>query len=329
MSWRKLASVAFTALSLVGVANAQNGHILWDPVGNTCDPLAQSGGQPDLAAAVKKVWYEIEYMASNALNVMNNLDSGNLRQSDPWEYYRVAATYNTFFDENHPDGKARWIQVRDALTTMSQASRQDNVYIACDDDFMYQTDANTGDIMWQRPHEIQVPNAQVLNMGPNQMTCGKAHQQGKDLIGYRSDGGPTPTQQDPYYVIVCAKYQLSNVYLDSLTVQSGVSLDDYKSFTTTLFHEWLHVMLPQGMRGDMAGGTAQGGERYGVAGTQQLRSDYAPENPDSITLFAVALAASQWYWVTTQAESQQDVWNRLNSDVDGRNVIQNLGLTYP
>ena len=79
----------------------------------------------------------------------------------------------------------------------------------------------------------------------------------------------------------------------------------------------------------MSGGTAAGGERYGVSGTQQVRSDYSPENPDSITLLAVALAANQWFWGTTQAESAQDVWNRLNSDAAGKQVIQNLKLTQP
>ncbi|KAJ4264233.1 hypothetical protein NW762_005427 [Fusarium torreyae] len=328
MSWRKIASVAVATLSLASVANAQNGNIAWDPVGNTCDDLAKAAGAPDLQTAVKKVWQEIESMASNALDLLNKVESGVLTtQSDPWEFYRVVATYDTFFDYSHQDGQNRLTKVKNALSDMSQASKQDNVYIACDDDFMYQTDSN-GHVMWQQPHLVNVPNAPLLDMGPDKMTCKSANQQGKALIGYRS-GDQAPTPSDPCYVVVCAIYQLKNVYLDSLPVQSGVSLDDYKSFTTTLFHEWLHVMQPKIMRGDMSGGTAAGGERYGVSGTQQVRSDYSPENPDSITLFAVALAANQWFWGTTQAESAQDVWNRLDSDAAGKQVIQNLKLTKP
>lgn len=84
------------------------------------------------------------------------------------------------------------------------------------------------------------------------------------------------------------------------------------------------------VRGDMAGGLAAGGERYQVSGTQQVRSTYAPENPDSITLFALALAANDWYWLTTKAESKLDVWNRFISQGQvGLNMIAALGLTAP
>ena len=65
-------SAAIAALSLTGVS----AKIYWDPVGNTCDPLAGKAGAPNLDDAVKKVWQEIEGMASNALQSMNDIDSG-------------------------------------------------------------------------------------------------------------------------------------------------------------------------------------------------------------------------------------------------------------
>ena len=113
MSWRKLASVAVATLSLASVANAQNGNIAWDPVGNTCDGLVKAAGAPDIQAAVKKVWQEIEGMASNALDLLNKVESGTLTtQSDPWEFYRVVATYDTFFDYSHQGGQNRLTKVK-------------------------------------------------------------------------------------------------------------------------------------------------------------------------------------------------------------------------
>ena len=107
---------AIAALSLTGVS----AKIYWDPVGNTCDPLAGKAGAPNLDDAVKKVWQEIEGMASNALQSMNDIDSGALtRDSDPWEYLRVVGTYDTFFDAQHPDGFPRWNSVKGMISSGS------------------------------------------------------------------------------------------------------------------------------------------------------------------------------------------------------------------
>lgn len=84
------------------------------------------------------------------------------------------------------------------------------------------------------------------------------------------------------------------------------------------------------MRGDSAGGTAAGGERYQVIGTQEVRSTYAPENPDSVTLFALSLAIDDYYFLTTKAETKQEVWTRFNNEGQtGQNIIQSFGLTQP
>ena len=90
--------------------------------------------------------------------------------------------------------------------------------------------------------ELPSDKSKILNMGPDQLQC-SANKQGKDLIGYRTgwDGSDTDHMS---YVVLCANYQLHNVYLDEFTIQSGKSLDDFKSLTTTLFHEFLHVWLP-------------------------------------------------------------------------------------
>lgn len=102
-------SAAIAALSLTSVS----AKIHWDPVGNTCDPLAGKVGAPTLDDAVNKVWQEIEGMASNALQSMNDIDSGALtKDSDAWEYLRVVGTYDTFFDVQHPDGFPRWNSVK-------------------------------------------------------------------------------------------------------------------------------------------------------------------------------------------------------------------------
>ena len=90
--------------------------------------------------------------------------------------------------------------------------------------------------------ELPSDQSRILNQGPDQLQC-SANKQGKDLIGYRSgwDGSDTNHMS---YVVLCANYQLHNVYLDEFTIQSGKSLDDFKSLTTTLFHEFLHVWVP-------------------------------------------------------------------------------------
>jgi hypothetical protein len=90
--------------------------------------------------------------------------------------------------------------------------------------------------------ELPSDQSRILNQGPDQLQC-SANKQGKDLIGYRS-GWDGSDANHMSYVVLCANYQLHNVYLDEFTIRSGKSLDDFKSLTTTLFHEFLHVWVP-------------------------------------------------------------------------------------
>lgn len=75
---------------------------------------------------------------------------------------------------------------------------------------------------------------------------------------------------------------------------------------------------------DQAGGSAPGGERYGWAGTQQVRTTYAVRNPDSLTLFALANTLTPYYWYTGVAQSQSTVYQYLQ--VNNPHTIQNLQL---
>ncbi|KAH7129160.1 hypothetical protein EDB81DRAFT_860119 [Dactylonectria macrodidyma] len=209
-----------------------------------------------------------------------------------------------------------------ALSAMKTVSATDYVYMMCDDTYMFHTAAD-GSMTWNTPHD----QTQNIPQSFSQLTCTKGNS-GGNLIAYRICW-PVRNAQYPAYVVMCARYNSGDIYLDQLNFEAGHSLDDYNTLTTTLFHEFLHVLIPS-MRGDMTGGTAAGGERYKVLGTQEVRRTYAPENPDSITLFALALAADNCFWLTTHAESKLDVWRRFKAQGQvGEKMIQALGLAQP
>ncbi|KAF7556395.1 hypothetical protein G7Z17_g1452 [Cylindrodendrum hubeiense] len=318
MSWTTLATAVSTALLLAGNVGA---NLIWDPVGNTCDNIGAALGQTDSAAAIAKLWGDVENMATYAVERMES--AATLKATDPWEYLRVIGTFDTFFDIQLSDADARWDSVKSSLTAMKTLSSTNYVYMMCDDAYMWSTAAD-GSLMWTSPHD----QSQTSPAQPGQATCASANTGGSNLIAYRM-GWTIRTADFPAYVVMCAKYNSGDIYLDQLTFEAGHSLDDYNTLTTTLFHEFLHVLVSS-MRGDMSGGVAAGGERYKVFGTQEVRSSYATENPDSITLFALALAASNFYWLTTKAETKLDVWNRfVASGAEGQQVITALGLTQP
>ncbi|KAF4465707.1 hypothetical protein FALBO_7436 [Fusarium albosuccineum] len=316
MSW--IATAISATLLLAGSVGA---NIIWDPVGHTCDTIGQALGQTDANAAVAKLWGDVENLASYALARMDN--AANLKGSDPWEYLRIIGTYDVFFDIQHPESATRWEAVRTALSAISKVSQTDYVYMMCDDAYMW-ADQPDGTLVWTTPHD----QTQKIPMGADQVNCARANTGGKNLIAYRI-GWPVRNEQNPAYVVMCAKYNSGDIFLDSLNFEAGHSLDEYTTLTTTLFHEFLHVLISN-MRGDMAGGTAAGGERYQVAGTQEVRSTYSPENPDSIALFALAMSTDSFFWLTTKAETKQDVWNRfMSAGQEGQNMIVSLGLTQP
>jgi len=81
------------------------------------------------------------------------------------------------------------------------------------------------------------------------------------------------------------------------------------------------------VRADQSGGGATGGERYGWVGSQEVRSTYATENPDSLTLYALALSLTSFLWNTGKAVSPQTqyAWLQQNNQA----VITNIGLPQP
>lgn len=107
MRYQGLSTIACTVLSLAGGASAK---ILWDPVGDTCKDFARSVGQPDLDSAVKKLWGDIENMATYAHDMMDKAESGSI--SDPWKRLRILGTYDVFFNGQHSDSQQRWNSVK-------------------------------------------------------------------------------------------------------------------------------------------------------------------------------------------------------------------------
>jgi len=58
------------------------------------------------------------------------------------------------------------------------------------------------------------------------------------------------------------------------------------------------------------------GERWGFAGAQSVRSTYALENPDSLMLFAHALALpGDLYWHKGLGQDRYTTWLRLKPEV--------------
>lgn len=59
-------------------------------------------------------------------------------------------------------------------------------------------------------------------------------------------------------------------------------------------------------------GTGPDSERYGMEGAREVRATYATQNPDSITLFALALALDSWIWVEGSAWERDEYmsWHR-------------------
>lgn len=61
----------------------------------------------------------------------------------------------------------------------------------------------------------------------------------------------------------------------------------------------------------MAGGTAKDGERYELSGAWEVRNTYATMNPDSLTLFALALGLDDWIWIEGgKAMSEEEYWEK-------------------
>lgn len=83
------------------------------------------------------------------------------------------------------------------------------------------------------------------------------------------------------------------------------------------------------VRGDDAGGEAEGGERYGFTDSVGLRKTYPDQNPDTLMLFSQALELKDWFWDTGFSESPKTRWNKLQGTKAGKETIESEGLTEP
>ena len=81
--------------------------------------------------------------------------------------------------------------------------------------------------------------------------------------------------------------------------------------------------------GDVAGGVAAKGERYGWAGTQEIRSTYSTPNPASLVIFVMALSMEEYFWNWGYATTTLTQFFDLYSRPKGQDTIKNLGLTMP
>lgn len=80
------------------------------------------------------------------------------------------------------------------------------------------------------------------------------------------------------------------------------------------------------MRGDDTGGTAEGGERYMLQGALEVRDTYGPLNPDSVALFALAVALDDWIWLDGKAESKEAHLERAKGSPEGRQILRDWGF---
>lgn len=53
----------------------------------------------------------------------------------------------------------------------------------------------------------------------------------------------------------------------------------------------------------MRSGKGPDGEHHGVEGTSLIRDTFAPENPDSLAMFALACKLDQWKWPDGKAKA--------------------------
>src|SRR5579871_6354121 len=121
------------ALLMLGSLLPAYAQIQWDNVHNTC------GSPSDTQAFGAAVLTDIINMAKSAGSYMDNAITN--KQNNPWDFYRVMATYDAFFDGTLPDSANRWDTVRANLHTMENIlSNTPKVWISCDDTTIFGTD---------------------------------------------------------------------------------------------------------------------------------------------------------------------------------------------
>ncbi|KAF2175936.1 hypothetical protein K469DRAFT_723756 [Zopfia rhizophila CBS 207.26] len=298
-----------TILSLSAFAGSAFAGIVFDSVHGTCGPNAENGGIKLLTDIVNLGKFASDKMATA---------QRDLKKKDPWEYYRVIATYDTFFDGTHPDGQKRFDDVQGKLAAMSQiGSTPTKIFVACDDNPFWSPspDGSPQTVVFHDPDKKM--DVKFLS---SQLTCSGGNAFGKNLIGYRLDVNGV------MYVFLCPGQNRGDELLENIKPAQKRILDSMTTMSTTLFHELMHAVFPA-MKSDIAGGNDPEGERYGFLGSYTVRSTYANDNPDSLTMFAIAIAFDEFNWSLGVAESKEDVWNRLKRD--DPDIITNLGLPQP
>ncbi|KAF4629408.1 hypothetical protein G7Y89_g8736 [Cudoniella acicularis] len=295
-----------------GILFPAHAQIQWDNVYNTCGPPSNTntGGAAILA--------EVVAMAKSAGNFMDSVDS---KSASPWDYYRVITAFDAFFDAQQTDAQTRWNTVRANLKTMENvATPPMPIWVSCDDTTVFGYDT-VG--MVSRQYFKDPATQAKTYIDPPIRLCAEGvvvNGETKYLSAYRSP------LQDYNLLVICPKETSENILLSQLSYKEGDALYSQTTLSTTFFHEMAHVMI-RDMKADTSGGIAADGERYGWGGTQEVRSTYSVQNPDSLTFYAMALSMEEYLWNSGSAVSLQSQYTLLQQN-DPR-PIQNLNLPQP
>ncbi|KAL2204693.1 hypothetical protein CC79DRAFT_1358838 [Sarocladium strictum] len=265
---------------------------VWDPVHRSCEHMGNAFNTDTDENAQKMLLDEVIELASHARTMMKAFEEGT---GDAFLMAQTKASFNLLFDVQLPDATERWNQVKSALDQMISLRDQEHLYIMCDDAIMIE---HRSDGLLQRRYPHDQSKTELIDTSvPAYCAAG--------LGGYRLGWKQYSLSAEwPVYVVICfggAPPPATTVRQVASSVASGSSLEDFQTWTVLMFHEFLHVRAP-GMKED----GERGGERYGMPGALEVRSTYAPQNPDSVTLFALSLALDGWIWLDGKAMSRED-----------------------
>jgi hypothetical protein len=308
-------------------------QVQWDDVYNSCGPPANT------AVGGAAIISDVVNMGKVSGAFMDKLVA---RQLDPWDNYRVAEMFDLVFDAKHPDAKNRWSTVRTNLQIMENiATTQKTVWVSCDDTTLFSVEEEDG----TSRQFFTDPYSKVKIYTDTQ--TGTPFRQCADGVVVN---GVTRYQlayrlkiNNHNLLVICSGHNEKRpLTFDKLTYGMGSDLYSLMTVSAIFFHEMSHVLIDSSrsemmlkqdhanemiVRGDVSGGVAAGGERYGWDGMLEVRSTYSTFNPDSLMLFAMALSMEEYLWNSGSAVTNQFQFAKLQLTPAGRLVIQNLGLT--
>jgi hypothetical protein len=304
-------------------------QVQWDDVYNSCGPPANT------AVGGAAIISDVVNMGKVSGAFMDKLEAGQL---DPWDNYRVATMFDVVFDAKQPDAKNRWSTVRTNLQIMENiATTQKTVWVSCDDTtlFSVEEEGSTSRQFFTDPYS----KAKIYTQPPVRQCADEVVVNGvtKVQFGYRFK-----INNHNLLVICSGRNEKRPLTFDKLTYGMGSDLYSLMTVSAIFFHEMSHVLIDSSrsemmlkldhaneviVRGDVSGGVAAGGERYGWDGMLEVRSTYSTFNPDSLMLFAMALSMEEYLWNSGSAVTNQFQFAKLQSTPAGQLVIQNLGLT--